>query len=850
MAAVMLFCASAASTASQDTDNRESWSFPAVSLQEFWDSEYARLNDRLSVAGEKSVPILRNGKPSLKGRQSFPYHNSQCLIWDSDRDPADIVLRRTRALLDHLKVLRGGKALQGLDEQLKELQERGQTIAQGSGQRRTLFNDVSKLRRTAAMSNPLLDFDEIVFMACGMGMGNPKDNGVVGGGVYTTLRGSLWQHMGFNSTQVRGEGLVVLSDWKSGSPKVRELLTPQQRQNRRFHSTFDISYAGKEALFSAQTFTAQDLPWGQKAKFNDNGEGPTHVFKVRLDGSDPVRLTKIGHNNGFPAYLPGGRIVYVSDYVKADNDFGWHRKEDRCGGWGIQLWSMKADGSDAFPISWHDSAEYHPVVDHDGKIVYSRWDYLDRNFDSAHHLWTCYPDGRDPRSPHGNYPYPHNRLTNGPKSPIQGDGRAARPWAEMFIRPIPGSPGKYTAIAGVHHRVLPGVPVMIDTNIRDDHMMSQVRIITGSDLPHEGVGVPLYTPQDEYYSPWPLSEDYYLMSTRENILLVDKFGNEVIIYRWDKPAQRGYPLSARPLRPRKKPPVIPTATYQGARSNTPAHKRATIFVSNAYESIDKWPEGTQIKALRILQYIPKPFIFKAFHVQKRVILGTVPVEDDGSAYFEAPVERLIYFQALDKDGLAVQSMRSGTYVHPGEQMTCMGCHEDRSKAPLPPAKPALALQRKPSPITPEVSGSNPISYQELVYNTVFQETCLDCHKKEGKGIQDFSFDGFDEWDSIRFPASELESYLWRSRAREGYHDKLDGGHRYVPGRFGARESRLGKLMLGSHRDRISEDEFHRVMLWLDANSIYSSIHKRGRTEPLLEYDPENRTGVETQRPLS
>jgi len=88
----------------------------------------------------------------------------------------------------------------------------------------------------------------------------------------------------------------------------------------------------------------------------------------------------------------------------------------------------------------------------------------------------------------------------------------------------------------------------------------------------------------------------------------------------------------------------------------------------------------------------------------RVILGTVPVEVDGSAYFEAPIERLIYFQTLDEDGMAVQSMRSGTYVHPGEHLTCVGCHEDKWKAPSVPAKP-LAMQRPASRLEPEVGVS-------------------------------------------------------------------------------------------------------------------------------------------------
>ncbi len=809
-------------------------------IREYWDSEYKRLADRKSAAGANSVPLLKNGKAVLKGRPSFPYHNNHCLIWDTDRDPVDTVLRRTGALLDHINTLGGDKSLAGLGKQLSALVARGRSVKLDSPERKTLFADICRLRRTIALANPLLNFDEIIFSACGMGVGVATNPGV--------RRGSHWQYMGFQSMKMKGEGLVVLSGWKSGKPKLRNVFNESQRAKRRFHSAFDLSYDGKEAVFAAQTFTDPDVPWEKKkTRGYDLGDGPTHVFKVRLDGSDPVKLTSKGYSNGFPSWLPGGRIVYVCDYAPNAGDEGWNRKADRCGGWATMLWSMKADGSDAFAISWHESAEYHPVVDHDGRIVYSRWDYLDRNWDSAHHLWTCYPDGRDPRAPHGNYPYPHHRLQNGPKPGVQGDGRAARPWAEIHIRPITGSPGKYVAIAGGHHRVLPGVPILIDTNIEDDHMMSQVRIIGGTDLPHEGRDVVRYKAQDEYFTPWPLSEDYYLITNRDKILLLDKFGNELLICDWDN--KRGIPVSPRPLRPRRRETVIPTRTHQGERRGSDDHKRASILVTDVYNSSDQWPEGTRIKSIRILQYIPRPFRHTALHVQKRVVLGAVPVESDGSAYFEAPVERLIYFQALDSDGLAVQSMRSGTYVHPGEQLTCNGCHERKGSAPAGRGPVPLAAKRAPGKIVPEVSGSNPMSYKKLVHDTVFQTKCLGCHKKKKKGLQNFTFNGIDEWHYNRKPSGPLVGYLWRARSRDGFFDKPHGAHRFIPGRFGARESKLGKLMLGSHRKRITPEEFHRVMLWLDANTVVSSAYLEGRTDPLLEYDPKNRTGVEIDRPV-
>ena len=137
---------------------------------------------------------------------------------------------------------------------------------------------------------------------------------------------------------------------------------------------------------------------------------------------------------------------------------------------------------------------------------------------------------------------------------------------------------------------------------------------------------------------------------------------------------------------------IPTATFQGERENSAEHHRATISVMNVYKSDFTWPDDTRITDLRIIQVFPKPWnsplannprIGYSDSPNVRMVLGTVPVEEDGSAYFEAPVEKEIYFQALDERGMAVQSMRSGTYVHPGEQLSCLGCHEDKWEA-VPP----------------------------------------------------------------------------------------------------------------------------------------------------------------------
>ena len=153
---------------------------------------------------------------------------------------------------------------------------------------------------------------------------------------------------------------------------------------------------------------------------------------------------------------------------------------------------------------------------------------------------------------------------------------------------------------------------------------------------------------------------------------------------------------------------------------------------DVYNARMPWPAGTKIAALRIIQLLPKttpianqPRIGYGNQKSARKVLGTVPVEPDGSAYFRLPVNRPVYFQALDANGLAVQSMRSATYVHPGEKLVCKGCHDRRDTSP-PVTGSAAALRRKPSQIRPEPEGSNPFSFPRLV-QPVLDKHCVSCH---------------------------------------------------------------------------------------------------------------------------
>ncbi|NIP24669.1 MAG: hypothetical protein GWN67_10115, partial [Phycisphaerae bacterium] len=252
----------------------------------------------------------------------------------------------------------------------------------------------------------------------------------------------------------------------------------------------------------------------------------------------------------------------------------------------------------------------------------------------------------------------------------------------------------------------------------------------------------------------------------------------------------------------------------------------TITIVNIYDSDFVWPEGTKVKALRIIQALPKttpppnrPRIGIANQTNARAVLGTVPVEADGSAHFEAPVGKAIYFQALDERGMAIQSMRSATYVHPGEQMTCLGCHEPKHLVPKQSTARPLALQRAPSKIEADVDGSNPFNYVRLV-QPVLERNCVSCHQKKKALDLSGEIEGNNGW--TRSYNNLAEKYGFYFHVSNGsINQGIHGGSRTIPGRFGAKASGLMEYMDERHYGvKLSEEDFHRLILWLDCNSEF------------------------------
>jgi hypothetical protein len=515
---------------------------------------------------------------------------------------------------------------------------------------------------------------------------------------------------------------------------------------------------------------------------------------------------------------------------------------------------MAADGSDITCLSFHETNEWDPSVTNDGRIIYTRWDYVDRYGCTAHLPWITTLDGRDARAVHGNF------------AP-----RQSRPDMELDVHAIPCSQ-RFIATAAPHHGQAFGSLVLVDPRVEDDDRMAPVKRITPD------VGFPESQGGAEAYgTAWPLSEDFYLCSynpvhvpaldrgsvagpgdpgsgypkqpsTRNpnprgiyGLYLVDSFGNKELIYRDEAIACQ----SPRPLRARQMPPRMPMLAAGGAESNpaarpaSPAAKPAegTIAVANVYRSRTPWPPGTRIAALRVIQLLPmsvpsgrpphdigmRIVTARDSVTLARYVLGTVPVESDGSAYFTVPANKEILFQAVDERGLAIQSMRSATYLHAGEQQACQGCHEPQHHAPLVMDGAPLAMRRAPSRLTPDVDGSNPFSYPRLV-QPVLDRRCVECHSKNAAKAPSLA----------REP---LERKWYASYAnlapKFGFYD-YGSGLVTTPGHFGARASKLLEILDKGHYDvKLSPEELHRLTLWLDCSSIFYGVYEKEGGEAQL-----------------
>ena len=807
--------------------------------------------------GELYVDLAREisgERPLPRGAAEQVYDENALVYPEKERAPVQVVLRRTRAALE------GGafpddETFDALETQFDAFEkkltvefERGDDYFNASDQATVDYFLACAFRRLIMFAqDEVAELGQIMFLARGCYAGsrltNMRNTDRIGGHFAT-------QVYGFNT--IHGGGIFAIDDFKARDPKIIDLIKGKKVVPTPLHDRLagreldegafykpELGYDGKTIYFSWCNSKEHRWIWTPDTTWS--------IFKTTVDGNEIEQLTDGSYNDFDVCELPSGRLVFCSErrggFIRCFGEDASLRVTTSV------LHSMKNDGSDIYPISYFETSEWRPVVDHNGALVYSRWDYVDRENCLGSTYWTCAPDGRNPRSPQGNYPYPWDTFEDCEHGDHRfgacSDAPSGLPMTQMQFRPIPGS-HKYIFTAAPHHGETFGSLCVLDLRVPNDNHMSQIRRVTPYEFFPESEGPD--RSQYRYGAPWPLDEDLYLCNSWEDLVLLDRYGNEELICEreilpigYDPRLRLSEPI---PIRPRVKPPIVAQQTAQGA-DFVDRDKTATIGVVNVNIHDRPFPEDRPIKRLRVLQVIPKsnpwmnvPYVGYATENTPRIPLGTVPVEEDGSAYFEAPYGKQLIFQALDENHMAVQTMRSVAFVHPGEKLVCVGCHEPTSEsvANEPGSAQPLAFQRAPSKLEPEVGPVEPLNFYRLI-KPIIDARCVKCHEERAAGPQRMDYEDLRPY--VYFYSGSMRGGLTTTGAH--------GGSRSRPGRVGASESKLGAILFDeNHRDSVSDDDRRAFILWLDANAPRlgafqdEEAQKRGELVwPILDVEPCN-----------
>lgn len=649
-----------------------------------------------------------------------------------------------------------------------------------------------------------------------------------------------------------GGGLYVYSPGKDGE-QFRCIVDSSEGMI----CTADLSYDGKKVVFAwkrggLKLCNPQQMLDDIDRSVPDNNY---QIYTVNIDGTDLKRLTGGASNNLDPSWLPDGGIVFISD-----------RKPAYAYCYVVTspvVYRMDGDGENQKRLSANYLMDFTPSVLNDGRIIYTRWEYVDRAACPIQSLWTLNPDGTGLTGFYGN--------------------RVIAPGTFMDAQPVPGT-NNVIATATNHNGPCRGGIVLIDP-AKGANAKEALRNLTPEiDIYKYSNGMYGNGMSGPYEKPFPIGQDRYLVTSAGKLQLKNFKGATATLLNTDMGL--GY-YSAQPIQPTKCPPLI-TGTPMDhsavlAKDGSVSGATATIFLRDVYHGLEPKVIRGQIKQIAVVQEIEKSthspqinvcldgngyrniaaFGFQfplvscgATYAPKR-LWGFAEVAEDGSAAFRVPAEVPIYFLALDAEGRAIQRMRSFTHLMPGEVQGCVGCHADRNSA-APKMASRKVTKANLQNLTKPKWGVTGFRYDQVV-QPVLDKHCIECHneRKQLGGVDltgdktDFFSVSYDilarkgtqgerrflEHGSVVGPAgkasrgmSPYTEWIWTINGAGGNILEIE------PGRWGSPASKLAEIIRSGHPDKngkprinLPDADRRDVYIWIDLNVPYygtsSSNHK-------------------------
>ena len=522
-----------------------------------------------------------------------------------------------------------------------------------------------------------------------------------------------------------------------------------------------VHYDGDKILFSYRRGGTEDF----------------HLYEMGIDGGSLRQITHGPFSDIEPTYTADGGIIFVSN---------------RCNRW-VNCWLTQvaivyrcdADGSNLRPLSSNNEHDNTPWPLPDGRILYQRWEYVDRSQVHYHHLWTMNPDGTGQMVYYGNL-HPGTVMID--------------------AKPI-GRTDKVAAIFSPGHG-------------RREHD-GFIAVVSPKAGPDQQAFARNVTNRPIYRDVWAFSEDCFLAAQGHRLVVVDGQGRETEVYRLGKVLSDAGVQCHEP-RPVVRRPRERVIAHHCDESRT----TGTAILANVYEGRNMvGVERGQITKLLILETLPMPIHYTggmspisvggSFTLER--VVGTVPVEPDGSACMELPALRSFFFVALDAKNESVKRMQSFLTVQPGETVSCVGCHEQRTRSVANVGRMTLeALRRPPSRVEPVAGVPEVIDFPRDV-QPILDRHCVRCHNPDrwaGRALL----------TGDRGPMFSHSYYTLVTRGQIADGQNLAKSN-LAPRTIGAVASPLMHKIKAGHKDvELSAHEKDVIRYWIEAGATFPGTY--------------------------